>query len=200
MNDVAPPGVPDNPPNAAPSATPSGGGGGLSRNAMIGIFVVALVAVALIAFFVGRSNGESKGKDEVAAEYKPGQPKYDAIYQFGQQAGQATGEQQGQQTGEQEGQTEGRTKGKKVGLEKGEQQGEITGANDVFDAYSSWQVGDFYIVQIDEGTGGVNYTLGARTEMAEGEDYKLCEDDPSTICVVRASQSTGGSSTDADSP
>jgi hypothetical protein len=187
MSDVAPPGMPDNPSNAAPSTTPpsGSGGGGLSKNAIIGIFIAALVIVALVAFFVGRSNGESKGKDQVNAEYKPGKPKFNAIYRQGQNAGQATGQQQGQ--------VQGTETGKKVGLEKGKQQGQVTGANDVFGAYSSWNVGSFYIVQIGQGSNGVDYTLGARTQMVEGEQYKLCQDDPSSICVVSApSSSTGG--------
>jgi hypothetical protein len=156
---------------------------------MLVLAILAVVVVGVAAFFVGRSNGETRGEDNVRAEYEPGQPAYQDIYEAGQASGTASGE----ATGQQEGETTGKKAGKKVGLEQGEQQGEVTGANDVFDAYSSWEVGDYYVVEIGEGTGGVDYTLASRTQMQEGERYALCADDPSTVCSFAAPAQSGGS-------
>lgn len=160
------------------------------KGTWIALAVLAIAAVGVGAFFAGRSNGESRGEDkyksgsadyqaiydkgEAAGEdkYKPGSADYQAIYDKGKSAGQASGEKSGQE------------KGQKLGLEKGEQQGKVTGANDVFNAFSSWEVGGLYIVQIGQGSGGVDYVIASRKQMEEGNDYKLCVDDPSSVCVV----------------
>ena len=175
MPDVAPPGMPEPQPQGQPPA--QAGGGGSSKTLMIVGAIALLAVVAVIAFMVGKS----KGEDDIKSEYKPGQPKYNAIYTAGQNAGKATGESQGQATGE----AQGTQTGKKVGMEQGEQKGQVTGANDVFDAYSDWQVGDFYIVEIGQGSGGVNYTLASRQLMSEGEEYGLCTNRPEHRLLVQ---------------
>lgn len=177
MPDVAPPGMPEPQPQGQPPA--QAGGGGSNRTLMIVGAIVLLAAIAVIAFMVGKS----KGEDDIKSEYKPGQPKYSAIYEAGQNAGQATGEKQGQATGQAQGESSGKKQGAKAGLEKGQQLGQVTGANDVFNAFSGgWDVGSYYIVQIGQGSNGVDYTLASRKEMTEGQQYALCESDPSEIC------------------
>jgi len=184
MTDASPPGYSDNP--SSPTGAQSSGSGS-SKGLMIGGMIVALIVVALAGFFVGKSNGES--------QYDKGKDKYNEIYNAGASSGQEVGESQGQAQGEKS----GKVAGAKAGLEQGKQQGQVTGANDVFDAYSTgWQVGDFYIVQIGEGSGGVDYTLENRLVLAQDTNYSICQDNSDTICTApvlksSSSEGTGGS-------
>ena len=156
-----------------------------NRGAIIALVVLAIVAVGAAAFFIGRSNGESRGEDSVRAEYQPGQPAYQAIFNKGRAVGTAAGTASGQAQGEKTGQE----KGTKLGLQKGQQQGQVTGANDVFAGFSGgWQTGNFYIVLIDQGTGGVDYKIASRKQMQPGFDYKICVDNSSEVCVVDKTQ------------
>jgi hypothetical protein len=168
--------------NTPETPSPQQPAGGSSSPARPFFLIAALVVViaAVGMYFVGRAVGEDKGRDDAHAEYEPGKPKYHAIYRAGQQAGEATGQREGEE--------QGATKGRKAGLEQGKQrgidEGQVEGANSVFDAYSSWEVGAYYIVQIGEGQSGVDYALENRTQLAANKQYKLCQDDPSEVCVV----------------
>ncbi len=179
MNDVAPPGAPD-PPQPPPKPATGNGSGGSNKV----LLIVGAVTLAVLLAGGGYVLGKSKGEDDIKAQYEVGQPKYSAIYEAGQQAGQALGRQQGQQTGE----AAGKAEGTKAGLEKGEAQGvaagNVEGANTVFDNYSSWEVGGYYVVQIGQGQDGVNYTLASRRQIVDGESYRLCVNDPQSVCVL----------------
>ena len=108
------PGQPE--PSPAPSRTPW---------LVAGLLVLAIV-VGVACFFIGKSSAETSSKESeaatrvraarVVAEYQPGQPAYQAIFDKGKAKGLNEGRAQGQATGE--------AQGKKVGLEQGTAQGE----------------------------------------------------------------------------
>ena len=142
--------------------------------------IALLAVVGVIAFMVGKS----KGEDDIKSEYQPGQPKYNAIYTAGQKAGQATGESAG--SGHRRGSRErppassrARRPGSKRASSRGRSPAPTTSSTPSRAAGTSAATTSSRSAQ---GSNGVDYTLASRKEMAEGQQYALCESDPSEIC------------------
>jgi hypothetical protein len=138
--------------------------------------IVAALALAAGAFFLGQSVGASDERDE----YAVGQPGYQAIYDQGFAAGQGKGQA--------EGQAEGAQAGKKAGFEEGEAAGETkgtkAGANAALGGFSDWVAGAPYIVRVKTGpSADVPWVLSTRTQMQPDTDYALCQTDPESVCT-----------------
>ncbi|HZV72343.1 MAG TPA: hypothetical protein VFF79_01390 [Conexibacter sp.] len=214
MSDVAPPGETPGATQAGTNPPASAGGGTrLSIGAVVGIALAVLAIAGVGGYLIGHSKGESSGdstgvaagKQDVLATYQPGQPGYQKIYTAGKQAGFAQGKQQGEQAGK----TQGEAQGKQVGFEQGDKQGITTGDSEgvrqgaaaVLGGFGTWTVGSYYVVTMEAGTSaGVAYTIGTRTQLQQGTNYRICQSGGSTqLCEspVAGSASAGGGTANA---
>lgn len=79
--------------------------------------------------------------------------------------------------------------GKKAGLEKGEAEGEVkgddegiaSGSSTALGGYDSYEPG-FYIVDVEQGSGGVAYKVTSRLPMEAGTTYNICTKASADIC------------------
>jgi hypothetical protein len=181
--------------NGTPAAAPESGG---SNRLLIVLWVVAVVAVGVGAYFVGKAaadaggaekKGERQGRAAEAATYAPGTSKYQAIYRKGENSGRATGERLGRREGERQGAERGRKvgfeRGEKVGTLKGERAGVVSGANAALGGLTGWDVGSWYIVKMATGANGVPYAVAQRKEMSVNDRYAICADNPADVCTER---------------
>jgi hypothetical protein len=176
--------------SAPGGATPESGG---TNRLLVGIIaVLVLAAVAVGFYFIGKSaadadaaeqRGEENGRSAEAAEYRPGTPKYQAIYAAGRRAGARAGRRTGVRVGAEQGQKVGFTRGQKVGELQGDRQGIQQGANAALGGISDWQVGSYYIVKFATGTDGVPYSIDSQKQMSPNERYAICADNPADICT-----------------
>lgn len=201
------------PEGGAPApGTPANGGEGkrLSIGAVIGIALAVLVVAGVGGYLIGHDKGESSGnskgyaegvtagKQQVQANYEPGKPGYQEIYDAGAQAGHAKGEKAGQQ------------QGKKVGFQQGHEQGVTTGQDEgvkqgaavVLGGFNTWTEGAYYVITMEAGTAdGVPYTIDTRTQLQSGTNYRVCQQGGTTqLCespVTADAASTGGGTANA---
>jgi hypothetical protein len=170
--------------------TPAPGG---QNRVLIGIIAVLLLAAVAVGFyFIGKSaadadaaeqRGEESGRTTEAASYRPGTPKYQAIYEAGRRAGQRAGRRQGEVAGAERGRKVGFVRGEKVGELQGEREGIQQGANAALGGITDWQVGAYYIVKFGTGSSGVPYTIDSQKQMSPNERYAICADNPADICT-----------------
>ncbi|MFL5816509.1 MAG: hypothetical protein ACJ76L_02805 [Conexibacter sp.] len=206
------------------SATPEGGapapdtdspandgeGKRLSIGAVIGIALAVLVVAGIGGYLIGHDKGESSGnskgyaegvaagKQQVLANYQPGKPGYQEIYDAGAQAGKAKGEQQGHAQGKKVGFDQGH----KQGVTTGQDQGVKQGAAAVLGGFNSWTEGAFYVITMQAGTSdGIPYTIDTRTQLQSGTNYRICQQGGATqLCESPATadaSSTGGGTANA---
>jgi len=175
-------------PGTNPPAT-DGEGKRLSIGAVIGIALAVLVVAGVGGYLIGHDKGESSGnskgyaagvtagKQQVQANYQPGKPGYEEIYDAGAQHGHAKGKQQGQAQGEQVGFEQGH----KQGVTTGEDQGVKQGAAAVLGGFNTWTAGAYYVITMEAGTSdGVPYTIDTRTQLQSGTNYRICQEGGAT--------------------
>lgn len=179
--------------------TPAAGGGrSFGVGALIATGIVAFVIAAVAGYAFGHSKGEDSGQSsgksagEAAeqAKYEPGKPAYEAIFDAGRKQGRAEGvkvglvrgTRAGLRRGAREGKKVGYEEGDKVGISTGQKQGVTQGANAALGGLSEWQVGDLYVVTVEQGD-GVPFTVTRRHLMEPDMNYKLCKNDPQEACA-----------------
>jgi hypothetical protein len=161
-----------------------------------GLLLLA-AGVGVACFFIGKSSADTKSKEseaatKVRAEYQPGQPAYQAIYEKGKARGLKQGLKQGQASGEQQ--------GKKVGLEQGTAQGQAqgdatgvkNGATAALGGFGGWDTNTPYIVTVDTGQGNVPYTISSRQPMNPNNAYRICEGTTNEVCAIPLPGGSGG--------
>ena len=169
--------------------------GSSTRTRLIALAVLALIAVAALSYFVGRSaanpraareRGFQDGREAEAARYRPGQPGYRRIHRAGYQAGLRAGRESGLRTGRREGAETGRrvglTRGEEIGQLEGEREGIASGALAALGGFEDWETGSYYVVKLARGEQGVPYRIEVRKEMEPDERYAVCADNPSDVC------------------
>jgi hypothetical protein len=191
-----------------------GEGKRVSLAATIAIAVVVLIAAGVGGYLIGHDKGESSGdskgyasgvaagKQQVLANYQPGKPGYQEIYDAGAQAGKAKGEKAGQQQGQAEGHKVGFEQGHEQGVTTGEAQGVKQGAAAVLGGFNTWTEGAYYVITMEAGTSdGVPYTIDTRTQLQSGTNYRVCQSGGATsLCespVTADAASTGGGTANA---
>jgi len=196
-------------PGTDPAAT-DGEGKRLSIGAVIGIALAGLVIAGVGGYLIGHNKGENSGdskgyaagvaagKQQVQANYEPGKPGYQTIYDAGAQAGHAKGEKAGQQQGKQVGFEQGHKQGVTTGQDEGVKQG----AAAVLGGFNTWTEGAYYVITMAAGTtDGVAYTIDTRTQLQSGTNYRICQQGGATqLCespVTADAASTGGGTADA---
>jgi hypothetical protein len=196
-------------PGSNPPAT-GGEGKRLSLGAVIGIALAVLVVAGVGGYLIGHDKGESSGnskgyadgvaagKQQVLANYQPGKPGYQEIYDAGAQAGHAKGKKAGQEQGKQVGFEQGH----KQGVTTGEDQGVKQGAAAVLGGFNTWNEGAYYVITMEAGTSdGVPYTIDTRTQLQSGTNYRICQSGGATqLCespVTADAASTGGGTASA---
>jgi hypothetical protein len=156
------------------------------------------VAVGVACFFIGRGSADTASKDSeaaanVRADYEPGEPAYEAIYDKGKKAGKKAGFKEGQKQGQAAGEQQGKQVGLEQGTAQGQAQGDATsvkdGATAALGGFSSWDTNSLYIVSVDQGQGNVPFAITSRQPMQEGVSYSLRQNDPQNLCRTA---STGG--------
>lgn len=205
------------PEGGAPApGTPSNGGAGkrLSIGAVIGIALAVLVVAGVGGYLIGHDKGESSGdskgyaegvtagKQQVLANYQPGQPGYHEIFKAGANAGIAKGQKQGQAQGEAQGKKVGFEQGQRQGVTTGEDEGVKQGAAAVLGGFNTWTEGAYYVITMEAGTSdGVPYTIDTRTQLQSGTNYRICQQGGATqLCespVTADAASTGGGTANA---
>jgi len=170
--------------------TPAPGG---QNRVLVGIIaVLVLAAVAVGFYFIGKAaadadeaekRGEANGRTAEAAEYRPGTPKYQAIYEAGRRAGQRAGRRTGIRVGAERGEKTGFARGQKVGELQGDREGIESGSSAALGGITDWQVGSWYIVKFATGTNGVPFSIDAQKQMSANERYAICADNPADICT-----------------
>jgi hypothetical protein len=178
--------TPDTPPPAQPSPAQN-----RSNTPWIvaGLLVLA-AGVGVACFFIGKSSADTSTKESeaaaaVRAEYDPGQPAYEAIYEKGKRKGEKIGETKGQAAGEQQGKQVGLEEGTKQGQAQGDATGVKNGATAALGGFSSWDTNALYVVTVDQGQDNVPYALTSRQQMQEDVGYRLCADDPQNLCQIQ---------------
>jgi hypothetical protein len=162
--------------------------GGPNR-AVIGLVaVLALAAVAVGFYFIGKAAAddqaaEKRGVEKGQAEFAQGTPGYQRIFAAGRAAGEQAGQRTGEAVGAERGRKVGFEKGQKAGQLQGERQGIESGANAALGQFTDWQPGSFYIVKFGTGTGGVAFVIDSRTQMSNDERYAICANNPGDICT-----------------
>lgn len=201
------------PEGGAPApGTPSSGGEGkrLSIGAVIGIALAVLVVAGVGGYLIGHNEGESSGdskgyaegvtagKQQVLANYQPGESGYEAIYKAGAKHGKAKGEQQGQAQGEAEGKKVGFEQGQKQGITTGEGEGVKQGAAAVLGGFNTWTEGAYYVITMEAGTSdGVAYTIDTRTQLQSGTNYRVCQSGGATqLCESPVTASNANANAD----
>jgi hypothetical protein len=196
-------------PGTDPPAT-DGNGKRLSIGAVIGIALAVLVIAGVGGYLIGHDKGESSGdsqgyaagvaagKQQVQANYEPGKPGYQTIYDAGAQAGKAKGQKQGQAEGKQVGFEQGHKQGVTTGQDEGVKQG----AAAVLGGFNTWTEGAYYVITMAAGTtDGVAYTIDTRTQLQSGTNYRICQEGGATqLCespVTADAASAGGGTANA---
>lgn len=197
----------------APGTDPSAVGGEgkrLSIGAVIGIALAVLVIAGVGGYLIGHDKGESSGnskgyaegvaagKQQVQANYEPGKPGYQEIYDAGAQQGHAKGKQQGQAQGEKVGFEQGH----KQGVTTGEDQGVKQGAAAVLGGFNSWTEGAYYVITMQAGASdGVPYTIDTRTQLQSGTNYRICQSGGATqLCESPVAVSNANAEDDGGAP
>lgn len=180
----------DQPTAPPPAAGPPGRSRSTAGLAALAIVLIAAAGVG--GYFIGDSaadasgakkEGLAKGRSEVRAQYRPGTPGYQSIYQAGQSAGRTTGLRTGEQLGVRQGERVGLEQGTKTGEQQGQAQGVQTGAQAALGNLATWQTGTFYIVMLQPGTlKGVAYQVQGRNLMQSNRLYEICTDNPGEVC------------------
>ena len=201
-------------PGTTPPAT-DGDGKRLSIGAVIGIAIAVLVIAGVGGYLIGHDKGESSGnskgyaegvtagKQQVQANYEPGKPGYQTIYDAGAQHGHAKGQKQGQKQGEAQGKKVGFQQGHEQGVTTGEDEGVKQGAAVVLGGFNTWNEGAYYVITMEAGSAdGVPYTIDTRTQLQSGTNYRVCQSGGATqLCespVTAEAASTGGGTANAD--
>ena len=185
---MTPAGPPEPPaPDAAPRAAAS-----RRRAAWIALGVLLLAAVAVAAYFIGRSSanapqaydrGYARGRTATAREFARGTPRYQTIYNAGFRVGHAAGLRAGQRAGAEKGTKVGLEHGKAIGRLQGERRGIESGAGAALGGFTSWQAGNYYIVKLARGERGVPYRIDVRKLMDTDKRYAICANDPADVCI-----------------
>ena len=185
---MTPAGPPEPPaPGEAPGATSS-----RRQAAWIALGVLLLALVGVGAYFLGRAaanahraydRGYEQGRKAAAQEFAAGTPRYQKIYNTGFRAGRVAGVTAGQRAGAERGDKVGVEHGKAIGRLQGEHTGIVSGAEAALGGFSSWQPGDYYIVKLARGAGGVPYRIDVRHLMDTDKRYAICANDPADVCT-----------------
>src|SRR4051812_4831838 len=181
-------------PDAAPPQPPSTPAPSTSRTPWIvsGLLLLA-VGVGIACFFIGKSSADTSTKESeaasaVRAEYQPGEPAYEAIYDKGKKKGVEEGKAEGEKTG----QASGEQKGKQIGLEQGQQQGEAegdatgvkNGANTALGGFGGWETDAPYVITMKSGSGNVPYEIASRQPMSTQNAYRICAGSSNELCAI----------------
>lgn len=148
--------------------------------------ILTVLAGLLGAFIVGRATIDQRGLR--AHGYANG---YAAGLSRGYKHGQAVGYSDGDEAGTQAESTavaaarqSSYTTGYNAAVKKANgriSQAITAGQNVAFAGYDSWDLGQYYVVQLGSGTGGAKYAMPSRIEMIPGQSYNLCTNGPG-IC------------------
>jgi hypothetical protein len=189
----------DQPTGAAPAGAPPARSRPTAGLAALAI--VLIVGAGVGGYFIGHSaadasgakkEGLAKGRSEVRAQYRPGAPGYQSIYQAGQSAGRTTGMRTGEQLGVRQGERVGLEQGKQQGQQQGQAQGVQTGAQTALGNFSTWETGVFYVVKLQPGTvKGVPYQVQGRNLLLANRVYAICADNPAEVCSRPAQPGPG---------
>jgi hypothetical protein len=160
--------------------------------------LLAIVGAGVGFYFVGRSSADTsaarrEGRRQGAAQFAPGRPGYQRIYNAGYNTGYQAGQAAGVRAGRVQGRRQGAETGTKLGLEKGRQigtlqgqrQGIVAGAKAALGGFTDWQPGSFYLVKLVPGQQGVPFRIDSRKLVAGNLRYAICANDPAAICTER---------------
>jgi hypothetical protein len=184
--------TPAGPPEPPAAGEPPAPAGSRRRAAWIALAVLALAAVAVAAYFLGRSaanapraydRGYAQGRKAMAQEFAPGTPRYQRIYTAGFRAGRTAGMRIGERAGAEKGAKVGLEHGKAIGRLQGERRGIASGAGAALGGFASWQTGNYYIVKLAPGGQGVPYRIDVRKIMDTNKRYAICANDPADVCT-----------------
>jgi hypothetical protein len=183
------PARPPDPPAAGEAPPPAGS---RRRAAWIALAVLVLAAVAVAAYFLGRSaanapgaydRGYAQGRKAMAREFVRGAPGYQNIYNAGFRVGHAAGMTAGERAGAEKGAKVGLEHGKAIGQLQGERTGIASGAGAALGGFASWQPGNYYVVKLARGEQGVPYRIDVRKLMDTNKRYAICANDPADVCT-----------------
>jgi hypothetical protein len=161
-----------------------------------GLLLLA-AGVGVACFFIGKDSVDTSAKEsdaaaQVRAEYQPGEPAYQAIYDKGKKAGLKEGTKKGQAAGQQQGQKVGVEQGKAQGQAEGDATGVKNGANAALGGFGGWDTNALYIVTVDTGSGNVPYTINSRQPMSANNAYRICAGSTNELCAIPLPSGSSG--------
>ena len=177
---------------AATPPAPAPPEGRRNRAALVAGVLVALVAVGVGGYFVGKAvadapaakrEGREQGRGEATRDYAPGQPRYRAIYDAGYAAGRARGQAAGQQAGQRAGEQQGERVGFQRGRAQGDAEGEAEGARAALGGFTDWQTGSLYVVSFTANPQpDIPFAIVQRHQMQSGRLYEPCPQNNQQLC------------------
>jgi hypothetical protein len=170
--------------------------GSSNRTALVLAAALGIAVVAVAFYFIGRQTADAPGAEQrgfergqaaATRELRPGNPRYDRIYNLAFRAGHAAGRAAGLRAGR----LQGAEKGRKVGFEKGKAIGTLTGdregiragAQAALGGFDDWESGVYYIVKLVPGEEDLNFRIDSRKKMDPKLRYAICADNDTDVCT-----------------